>query len=227
MGNNINKLDSKIKVQVLDIKQEISDLIKTSEFWLNDDVCDKLEVVYLDKLTRYKKEDLTELSLAIGVKPANNVDKTEICQDIIFHYKSRIDLLRKIDHMINKTMKQNKYITDGPVCRGVDKFVDNLDACAASNGIWIGEQEYKEYLSGLKKHKRYDLWIERVNKLYGKYYFYIDQLSKIVGLIKKDILEGNVLSTEKFEIHKLRANEIMKRTEILCDRMYLILINAS
>ena len=49
------------------IRETLKDLVYKYDFWTKDEVCNKLTLVYNDKLLQYKKEDLQDVSISIGI----------------------------------------------------------------------------------------------------------------------------------------------------------------
>jgi len=211
----------------LQLKQTIKEIIGEYQFWTNESICEKLEVVYLDKLIKYDKGNLTHLSLAIGISPPKHYDKNDICDNIINHYKKRIQVLESISKVIDKTQQQLLNSKKGPVCRGIDKYTTSMDTCVEKDGMWIGEKEYMEYLKIINNKDKRKMWIDRVNAYYSKYYYYFNELSKIIDFIKKDLTApiSNKMANEKFEIHKLKTLELIKSIQDVCDKIYFTTVN--
>src|ERR1700744_1942450 len=109
MGNTTGSINNNNSVNLYDnIRKQVSDLIYKYEFWTNNEICDKLTIVYYDKLIQFPKTDLLDASSYIGIKNDidKKIDKAELCSKIINHYKNRIDLLKEIMDSVDKSYRR-------------------------------------------------------------------------------------------------------------------------
>jgi hypothetical protein len=63
MGNSFNTSHRLYN----DIKTTVKSLIYKYSQWTHDDICDKLSIVYYDKLIKFGKDELTNASLSIAL----------------------------------------------------------------------------------------------------------------------------------------------------------------
>jgi len=210
------------------IKNTVKKLIYTYEQWISEDICDKLTVVYYDKLVRFSKDELNNASLAIGISPYANIDKTEkgeICIKIINHYKKRIDLLKKIISEVDKSYIKIEKAKKGNVCRKAKEYVDDFIKCQKVGGIWIDEEQYKTIIKNIKDCGKYDEWLNFIYGMENNWVKYNEKLMAIVDKIKKDI--DNSIDDQMFEQLDDETNLIIKKMHYIVDIYYLLAINFS
>lgn len=206
------------------IRDDIHKLLIDYQFWADDDICDKLEIIYFDKLIKFRKSNLLDVSTAIGYKYDSTIDKQLICKSIIEHYRRRIKLFQKIYDIIEIGRERVNRAHTGPVCRNVNTYVDNFIACEKiPNSLWVNEDEYKNIIKEFKKHNLYEgwnVWIDKLNKTYKKILY---KLFNIVNKIKNDI--DNSMSDETFTILENYTYDLIKNYDTLSEIYYLLAIN--
>lgn len=221
MGNSPNKLYN-------DIKTAVKSLIYKYEQWTNDDICDKLTVIYYDKLIRFPKDTITEASTAIGISAYDNItdkEKGEMCVKIIDHYKKRVDLLKKIIGAIDICYTKIEKSKKGNVCRKAKEYIDDFMICQKIGGIWTDEVQYKNIVDNIKRCGRYDEWIDFIYNMEDQWAKYNQKLLEIVNKIKKDI--DNSMDAEIFDQLVDETNLIIKKMHYIVDIYYLLAINYS
>lgn len=203
------------------IKEIVKDLLYKYEFWTNPEICDKLTLVYYDKLIQYKKSDLVDASTYIGIK--HGPTPKDLCVNIITHYRKRIELLRTIWNEIDKNRNKVIQAKKGPVCRNVDMYVDNFFTCEKYGGLWQNSKQYNEIINKLKKAKVYDKWVSHVENLEKKWKEYMRRLLKNINDIKEDI--DNTIDEDGFESLNDECMLTIKKLNYITDIYYLLAIN--
>jgi hypothetical protein len=225
MGNNTSLMPNNTDLLFNLIKDETNKLINNYEFWTDSRICDKLELVYYDKLIQYKKDDLLNASIYIGVKQDTTIDKPKLCQNIIVHYKDRITLLKTIWDAVNKGYKRIDMAKNGPVCQNVDKFVEDFFTCQEYKGLWLNNIQYKNILQKIKKYNLNSDQINYITNLQKYLTNYMKQLYEAVILIKEDV--SNTIDNVSFIMVRDRVTNIIKKMNYICDIYYLLTINYS
>ena len=156
------------------IRDEIKDLTRKYEFWTDENICDRLSLVYYDKLIQFKKSDLLDASTSIGIKHNNGKESDEICHQIINHYKKRIMLLRQIWLAIDKNRQKILQAKNGPICKNVDKYVGDFFTCEKVNGLWLNEDQYNKIIKRIKALGIYDNWLSYIQGLDNKWKKYMN-----------------------------------------------------
>jgi len=206
------------------ITNTIDGLLDEYKFWTKSDVCNNLEFIYYDKLIRLKNSDLINASTAIGYRFNSNVNKQKVCETIINHYKKQVNLLKHILNTIRKVQNKIDHANNGPICKNVDGFIDDLYNCKRINGAeWISKKEYSEYITTLKKHKKYTtwkLWLDNLSNIYNSSLIDIQNIiNKIKGNINKTLSEG------EYNALVIHSKNILERLDQLSDIYYILTIN--
>jgi hypothetical protein len=210
------------------ITDTIKRLIIDYELWTDEKSCAKYEVIYFNKLLKFRKNDLLDVASAIGYKyqqsPTNPLKKEAICKDIICHFKRRIVLLSEILNVLDKVRTRVKSAVNGPVCRGVNKYIDNFITCnSVPNSLWLVEEEYQNMIKNLKKTDKYNEWKKWVDKLDDKYFEYLQKIFRLIKTIKNDI--DSTLNDIEFTKLELYGRELTKKIDIISEVYYLLIIN--
>jgi hypothetical protein len=226
MGNSSGKpISSSSETLYNDIQNTVKDLIYRYNFWTKDkeNVCDNLTIVYYDKLIQYQKSDLLNASASIGLKHDINVDKGKLCVDIIKHFENRIKLLTEIWDAVDACYRKIMLSRTGPVCRNIDKYVDNFFVCKEMKGIWLNVDQYDKVLKNMKLSGQYGKWLSHVQKLDNTWNKYMKQLLRIITLIKQDV--DNSMDDKEFEELRLSAKSTMDKMKYVTDVHYLLVVN--
>lgn len=207
------------------IQNTVKEIIYKYQFWTDPNICDKLSVVYYDKLIKFHKDNLLDISAAIGIKHESDVPNDKLCTTIIDHFKNRINFLKTILLAIDRGQRRIVRATKGPICRNVDAFVEDFFTCQQYSGLWISQDQYKHIVQHLKEKGRYDGYKSHFDMLEKKYCFYLRKLLKVIDIIKKDI--DNTITDNEFDKIRDFSMEIIKKMDIICDIAYLLIINFS
>ena len=216
-GNNIKELE-----------QDIKKLVNEYNFWVNENICDKIEVVYYDKLIKFRKKELIGLSTAVGIgyKINENYDKPLICREIIYHYRKRINLLNSIYEGLNNIAIKINSLNNGPMCIKTNKYIDDIMTCRSfPDGLWVNKDEYKNYINELKKNNLYgdcDKWRKKLDKAYKNILLF---LTNVVNRIKKD--NDYPMEEEEFEAIYTRTMKRLNDFNTLSEIYYLLAINCN
>lgn len=209
----------------LKIKETVSDLIYRYEFWTDPKICAKLSLVYYDNLIQFEKSSLVDVSTVIGIKSPSNTPQTKeaLCKEIISHYEKRINLLKKIWTIVDTNRKKIVQATHGPVCKKVDKFVENFFTCQEYGGLWLDETQYRQIIANLKESNIHEDWIKFIEGLESKWYTYMDKFLRIITIIKEDI--DNKLDDVEITNINDDTDVLIKKINGIMDIYYLLAIN--
>ena len=217
------------------IKSKIRKLLKNYEVWSNEEICNKLEIVYYDKLIKFNKSDLMGVSNMIGLSHNNDADKRKICRDIVEHYSYKIKILRKINNTLNKAYNRLDRSKNGPVCKNVGAYMDKsnpisdigniLQCTKIKNSLWINEHEYKIIIDKMKKYdlyKGWEHWIIKLEKLYNEH---LIKLLNIVEKIELDI--DNKMKEYEFKKFIEHIDRIIYKFDKMSEIYYILAVNYS
>jgi hypothetical protein len=210
------------------IRSTIKILIQEYKFWSDDKICNELEVVYYNKLLQFDIDILADASTAISFthhnKKINNCSKEELCRRIVNHYQKRIKLLKYIDKSVKRGRHRIAQAIDGPVCQGVDIFVEDFFTCQKiPDAVWISKEQYAKFIARLYKTERFEQYEKYIDKLDYHYHKCIQKLLFIVEKIKKELDKS--VSEERFAVIESKAEQLVKHMDNICDIFYILAIN--
>jgi hypothetical protein len=224
MGNKHTNSNNSTKLYNI-IKEEIEYLIDNYKFWTNENICEKLTVVYHDKLMQYDRSVLLNASMDIGIENQDiKFDKSILCANIITHYVSKILLLQDILKAINRGKKRTILAVNGPVCQQVDSFIDDFYKCQELGGLWLSREQYNKIINNIINDARLDKQYMKYIKDLERYWIkYMKILQETVQTIKRDI--SNKMGKLEFETLKFQTEENIKKMDYICDIYYLLIVN--
>ena len=205
------------------LEKDLLKMIADYKFWTDDTICDNIGVFYYDKLIKFHKKDLLDISTGIGIIYKPSVSKKLLCDTIIQNYKAKLDIVKIIYENVIKSSEKIMYATHGPVCRSVDKYIDDFINCKKYNGQWLGNSQYDELLEKFKEGSQYEKWGEHISKLQNKHDEYIEKLLEYIQKLKSDIT--NVMTLEELVEMKNNVMETVKTFDHITDVLYLLIIN--
>lgn len=209
---------------ICNIKNTIKDLIKNYEIWTNESICINMEVILNRNLVKLSEKQLSEITVSIGYKANSEYSKEELCKIIINHYKRRIELLKLINLEIDKCANMLNRAANGPVCKNVNKYVDDFFTCGTiPNALWLDQEKYKISIQKLKREGRIDTFSKWINNLDKSYYKYLKKILVVIDIIKKDIDKN--ISQEDFGILEDFTKKILCKMTTICEIYYLLTIN--
>lgn len=207
-----------------EIKDTLKRLLIDYQFWTDENVCKKFEVIYYDKLIKFRKSELLDVSSAIGYKHNGPVDKEKICKEIITHFKKRVELLSEICVVLDRSRDRLIRARRGPVCRNVNVKMDNFLMCnSIPNSLWLTEEEYQNMIKNLKKFDRYKDWEKWMDKLEDIYFDYLKKIFDVIKKIRDDI--DNTMNDTEFSKLDMYARELIARLDKLTETYFLLVIN--
>ncbi len=115
------------------VAQELGDTYSAQ--FLNPDFCNRVALIYNDKLLKYRRQDLDGISYTLGL--VNDVPSTKgkVCEAIVKHYTDRLNLMAGIQYALSYVSDRIFALTTGPRCDG-NPEVFNQEECQKSNGRW-------------------------------------------------------------------------------------------
>ena len=209
-----------------EIQNTIKELIKKYSIWSDSEKCNKMELVYKNKLLGFSDSQLYQVSLILGYKYDKQIPREKICDFIVNHYKQRINLLKQINTGINKCADMLVRVREGEFCKNTSKYIDNFFTCnTIPRSLWINKEEYQKLLENLKKSDRLEAMMKWISQLETYYYSSLNKLLRIVVTIKQDI--DNTISFVEFEAIKNETDKVLKDMLDMCEIYYLLSINSS
>lgn len=234
MGNSLslNKVNTS-KILVDEIKSIVNNLsYNKREWWLNEDNCQKLEMLYQDELMKFDKNIIIDSAIIIGIPIKETYSKEIICNKITQHFRKRAELMKTIINAVDQTQIMIKKLNNGGnVCTGVDKFVgsksnkviDDWIICGQIDGVWIDEEKFNQILKKIKETDRYKLYYSSMIDFELNYYKFLRILRAYLYKIKEDV--DNKMPDEEYYIMEKEILTLIEKMKEKCETFYLIAIN--
>lgn len=137
-GNSIPANTNQQNLLIQEIHAVAQDLSETyKRKYLDPKFCTTIALVYNDKLMNYRKQDLNNVAMTLGVVADIPGQKNQLCEAIVKHYTDRLNLVAAIQQSLNYCSNRIFALTTGPRCDGHPEIFDQA-ACTIANGRWTG-----------------------------------------------------------------------------------------
>ena len=212
-------------------EQDLEHIISNYQVWTNPNMCNNIGVFYSNKIIKFHQDDLLDLATSVGIMHNTNVQKQKLCNEIILYYKQKLLIIKLIYDTVYDIHKKLHLATNGPVCRGIDKFISEIHNCEQYKGNWLEQSEYKEIVQnskpiqkdGMKQISRKQLWNEHIKTLEETYDNNKKELLRIVNIIKNDI--DNKIKLDELDKLKEETEQITNKFTEIVNTLYLIIVN--
>ena len=109
---------------------------KYSTQFLDPNFCNRIALIYNDKLLKYRRQDLDGVSYTLGIVSDVPATKHKVCESIVKHYTDRLNLIAGIQYSLSYVSDRIFALTTGPRCDGNPEIFDQ-EQCVLSGGQWI------------------------------------------------------------------------------------------
>ncbi len=116
------------------VAQELSEKYTTQ--FLDPNFCNRLALIYNDKLLSYRKQELDGVSYTLGIVSDVPATKQKVCEAIVKHYTDRLNLIAGIQYSLSYVSDRIFALTTGPRCEGNPEIFDQ-ERCTLSGGKWL------------------------------------------------------------------------------------------
>ena len=120
--------------EVHKVSQELSEKYTTQ--FLDPNFCNRIALIYNDKLLRYRRQDLDGISYTLGIVSDIPATKSKVCEAIVKHYTDRLNLIAGIQYSLSYVSDRIFALTTGPRCEG-NPEVFTQQQCTLSGGEWV------------------------------------------------------------------------------------------
>lgn len=152
--------------------KELSDRY-TYEF-LDDNFCNRVALIYNDKLTKFRKQEIDNVQFTLGIVNDDPTAKNQVCKLIVNHYIKRIQLIAKITQATEYAHNRILALVVGPKCQGQPEVFEESE-CQRLGGQWIETVLLPDDRVKENKH-----WYEQVHKMQTDYIIYLRKLKSIL-----------------------------------------------
>src|SRR5690242_6621452 len=104
------------------VAQELSEKYTTQ--FLDPNFCNRLALIYNDKLLSYRKQELDGISYTLGIVSDVPATKQKVCEAIVKHYTDRLNLIAGIQYSLSYVSDRIFALTTGPRCEGKPEIID-------------------------------------------------------------------------------------------------------
>lgn len=182
-GSYSRQVEDKLKTQdnllqqIHLVSQELSELY--ANHFLHPDFCNRIALIYNDKLMAYQKQEIDNISYTLGlVNDVPNV-KSKICQTIVNHYTERLNLIAGIQSSLSYVSDRIYALTTGPMCLGNPEIFDQQQ-CKTKGGQWLPVVIRPD--DNVTDNK---LWYTYIDQLQSRYLTDLQQLLLVLDQLKR------------------------------------------
>jgi hypothetical protein len=200
-----------------DVIQIVEELINDYKFWGKPAICDKLVKILPGKIILFNK---LKKGIGYAVKLDDELtdeQRTELCDELLTHYKKRLGLMEFILSSINRSMEINTKIKRGDV-------LSTFDECEKFGGIWLDKISYKNFVNKISNDKVLSNRTQILKDLDITYNKNLKILQSVLTKLKNDIHE-NSISDLHYDIIQNMAIERARRLVYVSQIYFLMGVN--
>lgn len=211
-GKQINRQNELIQ-EIHAVAHELSESYTNK--YLSPTFCNGIALIYNDKLMNYRKAELNDVAMTLGVIADTPGHKQQLCEVIVKHYTDRLNLIAAIQHSLNFCSNRIFALTTGPRCDGYPETFDQ-PTCSKRGGRWV------EFLTVPdKKVEGNKLWFNYLDNLQDTYLKALSRLLEILEQLRdfdQDVNDETLKSLGK------ETEKIIDLMQNNCSRMYKLML---
>ena len=158
------------------IAQELSETYSTQ--FLNPSFCNRIALIYNDKLLRYRRQQLDGISYTLGIVSDIPATKQKVCEAITKHYTDRLNLVAGIQYSLSYVSDRIFALTTGPRCNGNPEIFDRQE-CILSGGQWVNTLVLPD-----QKISENQMWFNYLKSMQENYLASLSHLLAILNQLK-------------------------------------------
>ena len=174
----------------------------TYEF-LDDNFCNRIALIYNDRLSKFRKQEINNIQYSLGIVNDNPIHKRKICELIINHYIRRIRLMSTIIDNMEQGWNMINALTVGPRCYKHPEVFDQETCLKQDDSEW----QTSVFLPNPDLNEN-RLWYQYVHYLQIDYIAYIKKLNAI--LRQMDDFDDDV-TDERLKLMEFQLNRLILR----------------
>lgn len=207
MGNSQSIQNSIVRQNAL-IQEIHTEALSLSDQYniqfLDPSFCNRIALIYNDKLQNYRKQELDGVNYTLGLVTDLPSTKSKVCETIVKHYTDRLNLLAGIQYSLNYVSDRIFALTTGPRCDGNPEVFDQ-NKCLKSSGQW---QNYVVMPDATINENQ--TWYKYVNELQLNY---LNSLTKLLDIVQQ-------LKNFDEDITDERLKTLNQETQQIIDSMH-------
>jgi hypothetical protein len=216
MGQNLSTESSLLHQNALiqeihRVAQELSEKYTTQ--FLDPDFCNRLALIYNDKLLTYRKQELDGVGYTLGIVSDVPATKHKVCAAIIKHYTDRLNLIAGIQYSLSYVSDRIFALTTGPRCEGNPEVFDH-EKCKSSGGQWINY-----LISPDSQIPENTKWFTYLRNMQNDY---LTSLKKLLEILQQLKNYDTDINDERLKLLQMKPEQSL----ILCINMHIKCINS-
>jgi len=172
----------------------------TYEF-LDENFCNKVALLYNDKLTKFRKQEIDNVRYTLGIVNDNPATKKKVCDMIVDHYVRRLKLIAQIENSMDYALSRIYALTVGPRCDGNPEVFNQQD-CISNGGRWTTLVTMPE---DIRENKD---WYQQIHDMQREYIKFLKRLDSM--LVQLDDFDEYV-NDEKLSMLEKEFDKLVAR----------------
>lgn len=218
MGNrntvpdNVNRQNELIQ-EIHSVALDLSETYRRK--YLDPKFCTTIALVYNDKLMNYRKQDLNNVAMTLGVVADIPGQKQQLCEAIVKHYTDRLNLIAAIQQSLNYCSNRIFALTTGPRCEGHPEIFDQA-ACTKENGRWVGyivPPDVKVTENGQ--------WYNYLTNMQSTY---LETLARLLDILKQLRDFDQDINDERLKILGVEVEQLIDGMHKNCYQLYKLML---
>jgi hypothetical protein len=218
MGNgtsvpsNVNRQNELIQ-EIHAIAQDLGETYKSK--YLDPKFCTTVALIYNDKLMNYRKQDLNNVGMTLGIVADIPGQKSQLCESIIKHYMDRLNLIDAIRQSLNYCSNRIFALTTGPRCEGNPEIFDQA-VCTKEGGRWVGYIVPPDIK--LPENKQWYNYLNHAQSIY------LETLSRMLDILKQLRDFDQDINNERLKVIGLEVEQLIDGMEKNCYQIYKLML---
>ncbi len=142
--------------------------------FLDDQFCNRVALLYNDKLSKFRKQDIDNVRYTLGIVNDDPEIRDRACKLIVDHYIKRIKLINKIQQNMDYCLNRIFALTVGPKCNNFPEVFSEQE-CSSKGGGWIETVILPD--DALAENRP---WFQQVHNMQNEYINYLKRLESIM-----------------------------------------------
>lgn len=201
--------------EIHSVAQELNETYQGK--YLNPEFCSTLALIHNNKLMNYRKQNLDNVALTLGVTVSAPGQKQQLCAAIVKHYTDRITLVSAIQHSLNYCSNRIFALTTGPRCEGYPEIFDE-PTCTTSGGRWVGTVIPPD--ARIADNKQWHDYLAQMQRVY------LDTLSRLLDIVKQLRDFDHDVNDESLRILGLEVEQLINGMHKNCKDIYKLMLMA-
>lgn len=218
MGNgssvpsNINSQNTLIQ-EIHAVANELS--VSYKKKYLDPAFCNRVALIYNDKLMNYRKADLNDVAMTLGVIADVPGQKQQLCEVIVKHYTDRLNLISAIQHSLNFCSNRIFAMTTGPRCDGNPDIFDQ-PTCSKHGSRWINYIVTPD--ENIPENQQWFNYLAHMQSTY------LQALSRLLDILKQLRDFDQDVDDETLKAIGKETEDLIEMMQVNCSQMYKLML---